>query len=80
MYLLQVLLTTVSLADYFTNYLHLLGHKSSPSQVSTTLLATALILGLYYHFLGKISTLIIFLRMQQCSFACTSHNGPAAQG
>jgi len=63
MYLLQVLLTTVSSANYFTNYLCLLGHKSSPSQVSTTLLATALILGLYYYFTGKIPTLIVFLRM-----------------
>ena len=79
MYLLWVLLTNVSLADYFTDYLCLLGHKSSPSQVPTALLATALILGLYYHFSGKIPTLIVFLRMGQCSFACTSHNGPAAQ-
>jgi len=52
-----------SLADYFTDYLCLLGRKSSPSQVPTALLATALILGLYYHFMGKISTLIVFLRM-----------------
>jgi len=78
-YFLQVLLTNVSLANYFTNYLRLLGCKSSPSQVPTALLATALILGLHYHFSEKISFLIIFLRMQQCSFACTSHNGPVAQ-
>jgi len=63
MYLLWVLLINVSLADYFINYLYLLGCKSSPSQVPIALLAIALILGLYYHFSGKIPTLIIFLRM-----------------
>ena len=78
--MLQVLLTNVLQLAYFTDYLCLLGRKSSPSQVPTALLATALILGLHYHFSGKIPTLIVFLRMQQCSSACTSHNGPAAQG
>ena len=78
--LLWVLLTSVSLADYFTNDLCLLGCKSFPSQVPTALLATVLILGLHYYFSEKIPTLIAFLRMWQCSFTCTSHNGPAAQG
>ena len=39
-------------------------HKSFPSQMPTTLLTTALILGLHYHFSGKIPTLIVFLRIQ----------------
>ena len=63
-----------------TDYLCLLGRKSSPSQVPTALLTTALILGLYYHFSGKIPTLIVFLRARQCSSTCTSHNELAAQG
>ena len=68
-----------SLADYFTDYLCLLGRKSLPSQIPTALLTTALILGLYYHFMEKIPMLIISLRVQQCSSVCTNHNGLAAQ-
>ena len=79
-YISWVLLTNVLWLAYFTNYLHLLEHKSLPSQVLTALLATALILGLHYYFLEKIPTLIIFLRMQQCSSVCTSHNRPVVQG
>ena len=64
MYMSWVLLTNVLQLTYFTDYLCLLGHKSLPNQVSTALLATALILGLHYHFSGKIPTLIVFLRIQ----------------
>jgi len=63
-----------------TDYLCLLGRKSSPSQVPTVLLTTALILGLHYHFSGKIPTLIVFLKMQRYSSVCTSHNELVAQG
>ena len=55
-------LTDPSSLALTTDYLCLLECKSSPSQVSNALLTTALILGLHYHFSGKISTLIVFLR------------------
>jgi len=71
---------TLSLSASTTDYLCLLGRESSPSQVPTALLTTALILGLHYHFSGKVPTLIVFLRMQRYSSACTSHNELAAQG
>ena len=45
-YLLQVLLTSISLADYFTNCW---GTKSSLSQVPTVLLTTALMIWLNDH-------------------------------
>ena len=54
--------------------------RSSPSQVPTALLTTALIIGLNYHPKERISNLNTFLRMQHYSSACTDHNGPPAQG
>jgi len=79
MYLCCWLTNPSSLAST-TNYLCLLGHKSLPSQVPNALLTTALILGLHYHFSGKIPTLIVFLRARQYSSTCTSHNELAVQG
>jgi len=73
-------LTDPSSSALTTDYLCLLGCKSLPSQVPNALLTTALILGLHYHFSGKIPTLIVFLRAQQCSSVYTSHNELAAQG
>jgi len=57
-------LTDPSSSALTTDYLYLLGCKSSPSQVSNVLLTTVLILGLHYHFSGKIPTLIVFLRVR----------------
>ena len=45
-------LTDPSSSASTTDYLYLLGCKSSSSQVPNALLTTALILGLYYHFSG----------------------------
>ena len=56
------------------------GARSSPSQVPTALLTTALIIGLNYHPKKRISNLNAFLRMRCYSSVCTDHNGPPIQG
>jgi len=60
-------------------YLWSYGRMKFVIQVPIALLTTALILGLHYHFTGKIPTLIVSLGVRRCSSVCTSHNGLAAQ-